>query len=40
MDKSKLARRFQQPAENLLMKIAVLAKEKEILLICQLAIRI
>ena len=29
MDKSKLARRFQQPAENLLMKIAVLAKEKE-----------
>lgn len=29
MDKSKIARRFQQPAENLLMKIAVLAKEKE-----------
>lgn len=29
MNKSKIARRFQQPAENLLMKIAVLAKEKE-----------
>lgn len=29
MDNKKIARRFQQPAENLLMKIAVLAKEKE-----------
>ena len=29
MDKSKIARRFQQPAENLLMNIAILAKEKE-----------
>ena len=29
MNKEKIARRFQQPAENLLMKIAVLAKEKE-----------
>ncbi len=28
MDKSKIARRFQQPAENLLMNIAILAKEK------------
>ena len=29
MNKEKIAQRFQQPAENLLMKIAVLAKEKE-----------
>ncbi|GCF95560.1 aminotransferase [Enterococcus florum] len=29
MDKRKLAKKFQQPADNLLMKIAVLAKEKE-----------
>lgn len=29
MNKEKIARRFQQPTENLLMKIAVLAKEKE-----------
>jgi aspartate/methionine/tyrosine aminotransferase len=29
MNKDKIAQRFQQPAENLLMKIAVLAKEKE-----------
>ncbi|MDT2759047.1 pyridoxal phosphate-dependent aminotransferase [Enterococcus xiangfangensis] len=29
MDNSKIARRFQQPAENLLMKIAILAKEQE-----------
>ncbi|MDT2597144.1 pyridoxal phosphate-dependent aminotransferase [Enterococcus dongliensis] len=29
MNKSNIAHRFQQPAENLLMKIAILAKEKE-----------
>lgn len=29
MDQTKLAQRFQQPAENLLMRIAVLAKETE-----------
>lgn len=29
MDQTKLAQRFQQPAENLLMQIAVLAKETE-----------
>ncbi|WP_427814671.1 pyridoxal phosphate-dependent aminotransferase (plasmid) [Enterococcus sp. 22-H-5-01] len=29
MDKNKIAQRFQQPAENLLMNIAILAKEQE-----------